>query len=244
MSPATRPPGPRAATAARLRAPSWRDPRLVVGLLLVLTSVLLGARVVAAASSTTGVWVAARTLVPGEAVTPEDLRRVDVHVDGGAGAYLPAGAPLADGAVVLREVVAGDLVPRSSLGSTADLTTRPVGLPVSGPVPSGLVAGALVDVWVVPPAARGGAVATTSGASVASGASSGVARAGAGPHQLATSAVVAEVTTDSSAFSTGRGAVVQVELAPAELQQALQALADDASVSLVLVPGSTPTAAA
>lgn len=229
MSTATRParpPASRAATAARLRAPSWRDPRLLVGLLLVLTSVLLGARAVAAASSTTPVWAAARTLVPGEEVTAGDLRRVDVHVDGGAGAYLPAGAPLEDGAVVLREVVAGDLVPRSSLGASADLTTRPVGLPVSGPVPSGLVAGALVDVWVVPPAPRGGEPDA----------------AAAGPHQLATSAVVAEVTTDSSAFSTGRGAVVQVELAPAELQQALQALADDASVSLVLVPGSTPTA--
>jgi len=239
VSTATRPPLPRAATAARLRAPSWRDPRLLVGLLLVLTSVLLGARVVAAASSTTPVWAAARTLVPGEEVTPEDLRRVDVHVDGGAGAYLATGAPLPVGAVVLREVVAGDLVPRSSLGSSADLATRPVGLPVSGPVPSGLVAGALVDVWVVPPTPRGGAAST---GSAASGASSGAA-AQAGPRQLAAGAVVAEVTTDSTAFSTGRGAVVQVDLAPAELQQALRALAEDASVSLVLVPGSTPTAA-
>jgi len=239
-----RPPASRAATAARLRAPSWRDPRLVVGLLLVLTSVLLGARVVAAASSTTPVWAAARTLVPGEEVTAEDLRRVDVHVDGGTGAYLAAGAALPDGAVVLREVVAGDLVPRSALGASADLTTRPVGLPVSGPVPSGLVAGALVDVWVVPPtptSTRAGWVSTGPDASGASRSAAPAAQTG--PHQLTAGAVVAEVTTDSTAFSTGRGAVVQVELAPAELQQALQALADDASVSLVLVPGSTPTAA-
>ena len=161
----SRPPASRPATAARLRAPSWRDPRLLVGLLLVLTSVLLGARVVAAASSTTPVWAAARTLVPGEEVTAEDLRRVDVHVDGGVGAALPAGAPRPGGAGGRRAGVAGARGPQSSLGAAADLATRPVGLPVSGPVPSGLVAGALVDVWVVPPAPRGPAAPTGAGAS-------------------------------------------------------------------------------
>ena len=39
-------------TAARLRQPAWRDTRLVVGVVLVLLSMAIGAKVVAAADDT------------------------------------------------------------------------------------------------------------------------------------------------------------------------------------------------
>lgn len=225
--------------AARLRAPSWRDPRLVVGLVLVLASVLAGARVVSAADSTVPVWVAAHTLVPGQAITAADVRAVRVHLADGVGGYLSADQPPAQGAVALREVTSGDLLPRTAVGSASALTTRPVGLPVSGALPSGLVAGSLVDVWVTPALTRGAVVPVTP---VTTGATAGdgTGDAASGPRQLAASAVVQEVVTDSGSFATGRGAQVQVELPPAQLQQALQALADGATVSLVLVPGSSP----
>ncbi|TNM60040.1 hypothetical protein FHN55_19840 [Streptomyces sp. NP160] len=227
---------PASPLAARLRAPSWRDPRLVVGLVLVLASVLVGARVVSAADSTVPVWVAAHTLVPGEEITAEDVRAVRVHLEGGAGGYLAADAQPPHGAVALREVGSGDLLPRSAVGSAAALTTRPVGLPVTGPLPSGLVAGALVDVWVTPAPTRGAPVA----AAAAAGGPSAAAQEVSGPRQLAAAAVVQEVVTEGGSFATGRGGLVQVQLPPAELQQALQALADGATVSLVLVPGSAP----
>lgn len=232
---------PTSPSAARLRAPSWRDPRLVVGLLLVLASVLVGARVVSAADSTVPVWVAARTLVPGQEITAADVRAVRVHLEGGAGGYLSAREEPPQGAVALRQVTSGDLVPRSAVGSASALTTRPVGLPVTGPLPSGLVAGALVDVWVTPAPARPGAPALAAPASTSAAASgAGGAQDASGPHQLATGAVVQEVVTEGGSFATGRGGLVQVELPPAQLQQALQALAAEATVSLVLVPGSSP----
>ncbi|TXR58097.1 SAF domain-containing protein [Quadrisphaera setariae] len=237
---ATRPTAltPASPPAARLRAPSWRDPRLVVGLLLVLASVLAGARVVSAADSTVPVWVAASTLVPGQEITAADLRAVRVHLEGGTGGYLPADERAPQGAVALREVTSGDLLPRSAVGSASALATRPVGLPVTGPLPSGLVAGALVDVWVTPaPARLGASPVTAAGTSTTTGAG---AQGASGPHQLATSAVVHEVVTDGGSFATGRGGLVQVDLPPAQLQQALQALAAEATVSLVLVPGSSP----
>lgn len=226
--------------AARLRAPSWRDPRLVVGLVLVLASVLVGARVVSAADSTVPVWVAAHTLVPGQEITTADVRAVRVHLEGGAGGYLPAHEQPPHGAVALREVSSGDLLPRSAVGSAAALTTRPVGLPVTGPLPSGLVAGALVDVWVTPAPVRGAVPAVTSTTTAASGGAAAAAPDAGGPRQLATAAVVQEVVTEGGSFATGRGGLVQVQLPPAQLQQALQALATEATVSLVLVPGSTP----
>lgn len=229
-------PIPASPPAARLRAPSWRDPRLVVGLVLVLAAVLVGARVVAAADATVPVWAAAHTLVPGQEVTAADVRAVRVHLEGGETGYLSAREELPATTVALREVSPGDLLPRSAVGSADALTTRPVGLPVTGPLPSGLVAGALVDVWVTPAPARPGAVAaaaTTTGDATSP-------QVATGPHQLAASAVVQEVVTDGGSFTAGRGGLVQVELPPAQLQEALRALATDASVSLVLVPGSTP----
>ncbi|MEH3076528.1 MAG: SAF domain-containing protein [Quadrisphaera sp.] len=236
---ATRPTAltPASPPAVRLRAPSWRDPRLVVGLLLVLASVLAGARVVSAADSTVPVWVAASTLVPGQEITAADLRAVRVHLEGGTGGYLPADEQAPQGAVALREVTSGDLLPRSAVGSASALATRPVGLPVTGPLPSGLVAGALVDVWVTPAPARLGTTPVTAAGTSTTGAG---AQDATGPHQLATSAVVHEVVTDGGSFATGRGGTVQVDLPPAQLQQALQALAAEATVSLVLVPGSSP----
>ncbi len=46
--------------ASRLRAPSWRDSRLLVGVLLVVLSVVLGAVVVARADDRVPVYAAAR----------------------------------------------------------------------------------------------------------------------------------------------------------------------------------------
>ena len=60
--------------AKRLRRPSWRDSRLLVGVLLVLLAATLGARAVAAADDRVPVWVAAGDLVAGDAVGVDGLR--------------------------------------------------------------------------------------------------------------------------------------------------------------------------
>ena len=52
--------------AARLGRPRWRDARLLGGLLLVLLSVVLGARVLAAADDTVAVWSVTTDLAAGE----------------------------------------------------------------------------------------------------------------------------------------------------------------------------------
>ena len=59
-------PGP---TPRRVRPPRWLDLRLVLGVLLVLGSVLLGARVVGAADATVPVWAAAGDLAAGTELT-------------------------------------------------------------------------------------------------------------------------------------------------------------------------------
>lgn len=144
------PPSPAARRAVR---PSWRDPRLLVGLVLVAGSVLLGAQLVGGAGDTVAVWSVRRDLGSGSPVTARDLEPAQVRFasEGLAERYLPAtDAP--DGMVLLRDVTAGELLPRDAIGSAGGdpLAQLPVSVD-SAAVPAGLRAGEVVDVWVTPP---------------------------------------------------------------------------------------------
>ena len=57
---------------SRIRRPSWRDPRLGVGVLLVAGSVALGSWTMARADHTVTVFTAATVLAPGEVLAEED----------------------------------------------------------------------------------------------------------------------------------------------------------------------------
>jgi hypothetical protein len=137
----------------RVKAPSWLDLRLVLGVLLVLGSVLLGARVVSAADATVPVWSAAADLAAGTELTAEDLVVVDVRLDDAAKAYL-SGSVRPEGSVLSRPVRAGELLPSSALEEPADLVQ--LALPVqAGYVPPGLRHGQLIDVYAVADPAAG-----------------------------------------------------------------------------------------
>jgi hypothetical protein len=143
-------PGP---TPRRIRPPRWLDLRLVLGVLLVLGSVLLGARVVGAADATVPVWAAAGDLAAGTELTAGDLRAVDVRLGDTAGSYLST-ATQPDGRTLARAVRAGELLPGSALEEPAHLVQ--LALPVqSGYVPPGLERGQLVDVYAVADPAAG-----------------------------------------------------------------------------------------
>jgi hypothetical protein len=139
------PPGP---VPRRVRPPRWLDLRLVLGVLLVLGSVLLGARVVSGADRTVPVWAAAGDLAAGTVLTPADLVPVDVRLDDAAGAYLSTSTQ-PQGRTLSRAVRHGELVPRSVLdGAPAQVQ---LALPVqAGYVPPGLGRGSRVDVYALP----------------------------------------------------------------------------------------------
>jgi Chaperone for flagella basal body P-ring formation len=146
-------PGP---APRRVRPPRWLDLRLVLGLLLVLGSVLLGARVVAAADATVPVWSASGNLAAGTVLTADDLVAVEVRLDDTGQAYLSA-STRPEGRTLSRAVRAGELVPRSALVEPEDLVQ--LALPVqSGFVPPSLQRGQLVDVYAVADPAAGATV--------------------------------------------------------------------------------------
>ncbi len=134
--------------ATRLQRPSWRDSRLIVGLVLVLASMAFGAKVVAAADETSPVYAAATTLVPGRPIAADQVRRVDVQLGASAGGYVSADQPLAPDAVAVREVRPGELLLVSAVGDREHSTLKPVMMPVDEDSASVLVVGSVVDVWV------------------------------------------------------------------------------------------------
>ena len=141
------PPSP---PAARLVRPRWLDPRLVTGLLLVLGSVVVGTKVIAAADDTVPVLVAATDLAPGQSLTATMVETRQVGLAAGLDLYHTG--DVGDGYVVVRPVSAGELQPRSSVAVAADtdaLRYVTVAVPVAE-VPVGLGPAAVVDVWRAP----------------------------------------------------------------------------------------------
>jgi hypothetical protein len=129
-----------------------------VGIALVALSVLLGARLLAAADDTVQVWAARARLVPGQAVAPGALVAREVRFAGQADAdrYLDAGADVPAGLTVTREVGAGELLPRAALAGEQQagaLTELPLSVAVEQ-VPDTIRIGSVVDVWVTPDRSR------------------------------------------------------------------------------------------
>jgi len=213
-----------APTAGRLRRPSWRDPRLVVGIVLVLASVALGARVVAAADDTVPVWAAAGALAPGTALTKDRVTIARVRIEGDSAArYLSAVTGPPD-VVVLRTVGPGEIIPASAVGPASSLQQRPVVIPVAQPLPVGLAVGAAADIWV-------SRKDTTTGAAVG---------AYAKPERIVQGAPVRAITRSGGTLGASSAAGVEVMLDTVQLPAVLDALANEAQVALVPVPGSAP----
>ncbi|WP_380167544.1 hypothetical protein [Jannaschia sp. R86511] len=202
--------------ARRVRRPSWRDPRLLVGLVLVLGATALGGVLVAQADDTVPVLAAGSTVVRGDTLEQADLQVVRVRLGDAGAAYVAAADALPADSVALRTVPAGELVPASAVGRADELEARPVALPWQGPRPEGLVRGAAVDLWVAP--------------------REGTSEFGE-PDLLVASADVFAVVEGSTGLGATGGAQVQVMLEPDGVRALLAALAAEDRIDLVLVPG-------
>jgi hypothetical protein len=200
----------------RVRPPRWLDLRLVLGVLLVLGSVLLGARVVTAADATVPVWSAAGDLAAGTVLTEEDLVAVSVRLDDVAGQYLATSTQPA-GRVLGRGVRAGELVPRSALEESTGRVQ--LALPVqAGYVPPSLARGQVVDVYAVADPAVGASARTGGDVDVVVSAAPVQAVTGRGDGVLSTATTTIQVVVavpaadadDVLAAIGGRGLVVVV----------------------------------
>ena len=136
--------------AKRLQRPSWRDSRLLIGVVLVLLATTLGAKVIASADDDVPMYVAARALKPGDALSGDNLVRVDVRLGERVGRYLGATAGVPAGRFALRTVPEGELVPLTAIGVQSDVDFQSVTVKVDATSVASLAVGSVVDVWVSP----------------------------------------------------------------------------------------------
>ncbi len=208
--------GPASPVAVRWRRPGWRDPRLLVGLVLVAASVGLGAWAVGAAGRTVPVLAAADALVVGRPLDAQNLVVRQVQIADADRLYLAADADLSGGLVVTRAVGPGELVPVGAVAAASDLGLREVAIEATGPLASTVVEGSTVDLWFVP--APSTAVPLPQ------------------PRELALGLAVAQVTVPTGALAVGSGSTVHVMVPVAALPDLLAALTADGAIEVVSVP--------
>lgn len=143
------------APSPRLRQQPWSDPRLVLGVVLVLGATVLGAALAAAGDDTRTYWALGRDVAAGDPVQRDDLVESRALVDGEAAASLlrtdqefPAGL---ENLRWSRAARAGALVDRGLLAEEGTVGATELPLSVAlGAAPDDLRGGERVDVWVGP----------------------------------------------------------------------------------------------
>ncbi|MHA7220771.1 CpaB family protein [Arthrobacter sp. RHLT1-20] len=206
------------AGGARLKKPSWKDPRLLVGILLVLASVVGVISLLGAADQTTEAFSAREPIAVGERLTADKLNRVKVRLGDVEQHYLTPESGLAEGLVAVQRIGKDQLLPRESLGRLDALDRKPVAVTIDEALPGQAVAGSRVDVWVANPDTRNGF---------------------SPPTLLLPGAEIAQITTGSTALGSARSTVVMVLVPDEQMPQLLGAQANKAKISVVWNPGGT-----
>jgi hypothetical protein len=195
----------------------WGDARFFLGILLVVASVAGVWFVVAASRQTVPAFAASRTIVPGEAISGDDVRVVEVSLGQLGDAYLAPDA-LADGLVATRTIESGELVPHSAVGEASAVRTTSVVLRSAVDVPGSVEAGSVVEVWAAPLIERGSYDV---------------------PRILVADATVVSVTRDDSMIGGG-SAALEIVIPRSDVAATLAAMADESALSVVPTSGATP----
>jgi hypothetical protein len=204
------------ASGARLKRPSWKDPRLLVGVLLVLASVVGVISLVGSADRTTEVYAARDSIAVGEKLTPDNVIRAKVRLGETEENYVTAESGLPEGLVAVQRIGKNQLVPKESLGKVDELDRKPVAVTIEETLPPQAVAGSRVDVWVALPDARNGF---------------------SEPKMLLSGAEIAQVSTGSTALGSSRNTVLMVLVEDSQMPALLGAQANQAKISVVWNPG-------
>lgn len=204
-----------AVTGARLKRPSWKDPRLLVGMLLVLASVAGVISLVGSADRTTEVYAARDSIAVGEKLTPDNVVRAKVRLGETEEQYVTVESGLPEGLVAVQRIGKNQLVPRESLGEVDALDRKPVAVTIGESLPPQAVAGTRVDVWVAMPDARNGF---------------------SEPKLLLPGAEIAQVTSESTTLGSSRNTVLMVLVADSQMPALLGAQANQAKISVVWNP--------
>lgn len=124
------------------------DPRFIVGIVLIVSSIVGVWLVVTSADRSTGVYLARTTLNVGDVIRAGDLTVATVRLGDADARYVTDGSIPEEGFTVLRTVLKGELVPQSAVGTDASVGVSALVVGSTSLLPESVEAGSLVDVWV------------------------------------------------------------------------------------------------
>lgn len=197
----------------------WLDPRLGIGIVLVVASVLGVGWVVAAADGGSSVYAATASISPGDRITESDLVEHDVRLGDSLGRYLDSDALPEEGLIATRAIGAGELVPRSSVGDSAGARVTSLVVSTGGELPRSVISGAVVELWAAEQVENG---------------------VFAAPTVLVSSATVVRLVEGDGIIADGAGTAVEVLIPRSRIARVLEAIANDDALSLV--PSFLPAA--
>lgn len=132
----------------RLKRPSWKDPRLLVGLLLVLASVVGVVLLVARLDHTVPVYVAKSELHYGQAISEEDFMTVQVNLGEASDKYVLATDDVPENMLAVRPVKSGELIAKAALDEAPPPGEQSLMLALPVENISGLLPGDEIEIWV------------------------------------------------------------------------------------------------
>ncbi|MET1053343.1 MAG: SAF domain-containing protein [Mycetocola sp.] len=186
------------------------DPRLVIGVTLILGSIVGVWGVVQAADTSSPVLVASSTLSVGDTVTSSDLTVAHLRLDASGEHYLTA-VPAA-GLTVTRTIFAGELVPRSAVRTDAEVEVSAIVVPSALALAASVETGSLVDVWAAEQQDDGSF---------------------APPTVIVSDVSVVRVVEEQGLVAAGSGERVEVLVPTGRVAALLAALSDDSAISIV-----------
>ena len=118
--------------AWRWRRPTWRDPRLFIGIVLVIVSMVAGSVLIDRATSTQQVWALSQDVAPGTALKAgKNLKLVSVNLGSASSAYVQQKQLKAD-TYAQRSLHSGELLPADATSQQSKLNMRSIVVQSSG----------------------------------------------------------------------------------------------------------------
>lgn len=201
------------ALTQRMQKPGLRDPKLLIGLLLIAVSISAVVGIIHVTNKTTTYYVAARDLTVGEQLTAEDIKPVEVNLADSAAHYLDSADIPADQSLIVDNIRAGQLISRTSLAALDPQGRRESSILLESGLAKNFTPGQRVDIWVSKHAETGNGYKD--------------------PQLIATGAEIASITAEESMIGGTGKSTVQLLLSEQALPNLLAAVNNEDKINLV-----------
>ncbi|WP_175956175.1 hypothetical protein [Schaalia sp. Marseille-Q2122] len=125
----------------------WKDPRLVIGIIVLLASIIACTQLIASARAGIPVYRSTRPIAQGESLGPHNTVIIDARPE--STAYLPGGELPSDAQATIN-IGAGELIARSAITTEAQKNRRNIVISVSDGLPDTVTPGTSLELWFVP----------------------------------------------------------------------------------------------